>query len=232
MIDSLQMQSAELDQLFEALSKAQGEMQGAVKDSSNPFFKSQYADLTSVWEACRNPLIQNGLTISQVLQSVSGQTFLVSILGHSSGQWLKSMIPVNPAKADIQALGSAITYCRRYALAALVGVCPEDDDGEKAMDREKKFNAEKVAKGYKDIPCNLALPSGVNESEFSEYITYLAGCYNNKYTINQLKQMANKDMENFVQKFETYKKKKEEEKKKIESIVGDFNAFADEREGD
>lgn len=220
----MEMQSQDISQLLEALSKAQAIMEGAMKDSSNPFFKAKYADLSSVWEACRDPLTKNGLSVTQVMQHIDSQSFLVSILGHSSGQWIKSMIPVNPAKPDIQALGSAITYCRRYALAALVGVCPEDDDGEKAMDRQKKYDAEEVAKNYKDTPCKLNLPEGIDEKEVEEYLKLLFVLYNKKHTINQLKQMATKDMDNFIEKFISHKKKKEEE---VKETVKKFDEFVE-----
>lgn len=128
--------SPELGKLFEALSKTQAMIVGAKEDSHNPYFKSKYADLSSVWEACRLPLSENGLSVVQSMETVGDKICLVTILGHSSGQWIKSCLPVPITKSDPQTLGSALTYCRRYALSALVGVCPIDDDGEAAMNRE------------------------------------------------------------------------------------------------
>ena len=130
-------QSPELGELFAALSKAQGSMTGAVKDSSNPFFKSKYADLHQVWEAIRKPLSENSLTIIQTQNMRGPQLFVVTTLGHSSGQWMKSYTPVKMMKEDPQAMGSAITYARRYALAAIAGVAQMDDDGESAMVRNE-----------------------------------------------------------------------------------------------
>jgi hypothetical protein len=129
----LVFQSAQLDKLFEALSIAQASMQGAKKDSENPFFKSKYADLHSVWEACKTALTANGLSVSQVMWPMGDKTVLVTILGHSSGQWIKSMLPLPLLKTDVQSLGATITYCRRFALASIVGVSQIDDDGETAM---------------------------------------------------------------------------------------------------
>lgn len=125
--------SENLNELFSALSKAQGKIQPACKDKSNPYFKSKYADLSSVWEACRDPLSENGLSVVQFPQNKEEGLFLISILGHSSGQWMKSEIQIPLAKNDPQSIGSAITYFRRYSLSALVGVAPEDDDAEKAQ---------------------------------------------------------------------------------------------------
>jgi hypothetical protein len=129
-------QSQELGALAAALCKAQSVMEGAKQDSSNPFFKSKYADLASVWAACKVPLTSNGLSVVQTVENGGEKAYLVTILLHTSGQWIKSLMPIIMTKNDAQALGSAITYCRRYALAAIVGVCPTDDDGNAAVSKE------------------------------------------------------------------------------------------------
>lgn len=129
-------QSQEIGALAAALAKAQSVMEGAKEDSSNPFFKSKYADLASVWAACKAPLTVNGLSVVQTVENGGEKAYLVTTLLHSSGQWIKSFMPILMSKQDAQSLGSAITYCRRYALSAIVGVCPADDDGEAAVGRE------------------------------------------------------------------------------------------------
>lgn len=124
-----------INEIAAALAKAQGEMGGAVKDSANPFFKSKYADLSSVWDACRGPLTKNGLAI---IQSPSAEGLRVSVdtlLTHVSGQWMRGTVSVNAKEDSPQAVGSAITYLRRYALQSFAGVAPEDDDGEAAQGR-------------------------------------------------------------------------------------------------
>lgn len=119
--------------LAEALSKAQAEMENARKDSANPFFKSKYADLASVWEACRGPLGKYGLAVCQMPETGDQSGIIVTtVLMHSSGEWLASQLRMVPMKDDPQGIGSAITYARRYALAAAVGIAPEDDDGNSA----------------------------------------------------------------------------------------------------
>lgn len=128
-------QSQELGSLAAALCKAQAVMEGAKQDSSNPFFKSKYADLASVWAACKTPLTSNGLSVVQTVENGGEKAYLVTTLLHTSGQWIRSFMPILMNKQDAQSLGSAITYCRRYALAAIVGVCPTDDDGEGAVGR-------------------------------------------------------------------------------------------------
>lgn len=131
----LHNQSETIEKLVMALSKVQGVIEGAKEDCSNPYFKSQYADLTSIWKACRQPLATNELAVIQTVDTREDKMVLVTTLAHSSGQWVKSFLPIIATKMDPQTVGSAITYARRYALAAIVGVAPagEDDDAEKAM---------------------------------------------------------------------------------------------------
>jgi hypothetical protein len=134
-------QSEGINELAAALSKAQGEMQAAVKDKVNPFFKSSYADLGSVWDAARPVLSKYGLCIMQTTEMTSdgSKIIMVTTLAHTSGQWMKSFLPLNPAKNDSQGIGASITYLRRYSLSAIVGVvCDEDDDGETAVGRGKQ----------------------------------------------------------------------------------------------
>lgn len=150
--------SPTIDALAAALSKAQGEITGALKDSSNPFFKSKYADLASCWDACREALSKNGLSVIQTTRrgepvtiewetkdmetgEVSQfkvntvETVIVTTLMHSSGQWISSPLPMIPRDASPQGIGSAITYGRRYGLTAMIGVAQVDDDGNQASGR-------------------------------------------------------------------------------------------------
>lgn len=129
------MQSESIAKLAEALSKAQGKIKGAAKDTANPFFKSKYADLASVWDACREALTENGLCVLQTTEDGIEHVTVITTLSHSSGEWIRGRLTMKPVKNDPQGIGSAITYARRYALAAIVGVAPEDDDGEAASGR-------------------------------------------------------------------------------------------------
>jgi hypothetical protein len=131
--------SEQVDKLSAALCKAQAEMGGAVKDAKNPFFKSSYADLTSVIKAIKEPFANNGLSYSQfpVTSEGGGGVGVVTVLLHSSGQWLESEFYLPLAKKDPQGGGSAITYARRYALQAMAGIPTADDDAEAAMMRGK-----------------------------------------------------------------------------------------------
>jgi hypothetical protein len=134
--------SESVNELAAALAKAQQEIKGAMKDSVNPFFKSKYADLESVWDACREPLTKNGLSVVQIpiggKEGVSVQTILL----HSSGQWIAGELLLNPTKTDPQAIGLAISYGRRYSLAAFAGVYQTDDDGNAASGKADAVEAD------------------------------------------------------------------------------------------
>jgi hypothetical protein len=129
------MQSESIAALAAALSKAQADITGALKDSSNPFFKSKYADLASCWDACRKQLAANNLAVIQTTEVTEGGTVLVTTLAHSSGEWMRGTLPVVTKDNGPQAQGSGITYARRYALAAIVGLAQIDDDAEAAQAR-------------------------------------------------------------------------------------------------
>lgn len=132
--------SESIKELATALAKAQGEMKGAIKDASNPFFKSKYADLASVVEAIRAAFSKYGLSYSQGSEpSEKNEVRVETIIMHSSGEWLSNGILSLPvSKADAQGFGSALTYARRYSLSAAVGVAPEDDDGNAAAGTKDK----------------------------------------------------------------------------------------------
>jgi hypothetical protein len=131
----MNMQSEQINELATALAKAQSQITGALKDSSNPFFKSKYADLASCWDACRKQLTDNGLSVVQTTNLIEGQVVVTTTLAHSSGQWISGHLPVKAKDDGPQAQGSGITYARRYALAAIVGLAQIDDDAEAAQNR-------------------------------------------------------------------------------------------------
>jgi hypothetical protein len=126
-----------ISELALALSKVQGEIEGAIKDANNPFFKSKYADLTSCWQACREQLSKNGIAVVQSGDDSDTHLCLTTTLMHSSGQWIdgthrmeKKITEKDKTRRDMNAqdIGAAITYLRRFSLCSLVGICPEDED--------------------------------------------------------------------------------------------------------
>lgn len=131
--------SESMKEIATALAKAQGAMRGAVKDSANPHFKSKYADLASVWDACREQLAANSLSIVQAPgPCADGRLEMTTMLLHASGEWISETLTIPLSKVDAQGYGSATTYARRYALAAMVGIAPEDDDGNAASQPAQK----------------------------------------------------------------------------------------------
>jgi hypothetical protein len=121
--------SATTAKLDEALAKAQANIHNAAKDKDNPAFRgSKYADLASIWDACREALGTNGIAVSQwVLHSDDNRLHIVTRVAHC-GEWIQARFSLPVGKCDAQGYGSAVTYARRYALAAAVGVAPDDDD--------------------------------------------------------------------------------------------------------
>jgi len=120
--------SPEIGELAGALAKAQTEMEGAKKESTNPFFKSNYADLHAVIKASFPYLSKNGLSVTQGNEPIKGAVCVTTTLMHSSGQWIRSKVKLPLAKVDAQGVGSAITYGRRYGLSSMVGIAQFDDD--------------------------------------------------------------------------------------------------------
>jgi hypothetical protein len=156
--------SEQINELAAALSKAQGKITGALKDSENPFFSSKYADLASCWDAAREHLTANGLSVAQGTMSgetvtiewettkggqvtkysaVTHEIVITSVLMHSSGQWIKSSVALIPRDASPQGIGSCITYGRRYLLSCLIGIAQVDDDGNAASGKSNKDNSGK-----------------------------------------------------------------------------------------
>lgn len=122
--------------LDESMAKAQAKIQAAVKDKVNPHFKSRYADLASVWEACRDALTSNGVFVSQwPIHSDDGRLHLVTRLA-VKGEWIKAHFSIPVGKQDAQGFAASLTYAKRMALSAAVGVvADEDDDGNAASQR-------------------------------------------------------------------------------------------------
>lgn len=126
--------SDQVNEIFTALAKAQGQIEDASKDSTNPHFKSKYADLAAVRDAIREPLSSNGIAYIQLPRTVAGGVEVETILGHSSGQFISETLMIPLPQMTAQTIGSATSYAKRYALMGMVGIAAseDDDDGNEA----------------------------------------------------------------------------------------------------
>jgi hypothetical protein len=156
--------STEIKELAAALAAAQKTLDHARRErtagaGSNRQYR--YADLASVWDACREAITANGLAIAQATRICEGGFLLVTRLMHTSGQWIESETPILAKSNDAQAFGSAMTYARRYALSAIVGVAADDDDGEAAASYRRQPSAP-----VRDEPRQAPAPRPANDETF------------------------------------------------------------------
>lgn len=126
--------SEHVDKIGEALANAQSLIGTVTLNKINPHFQSKYADLSAIREACKDALAKHGIALVQSPEVREGRALVITRLIHKSGQWIENELSLKPDRGDTpQAIGSAITYARRYALASLLGiVADEDDDGNAA----------------------------------------------------------------------------------------------------
>lgn len=129
-LEASRFHSPTIGKIAFALAAAQGAISTAAKNENNPHFNKSYADLADVWEACRGPLAANHLAVTQLTGTRNDGKIatLTTYLAHESGEYFCSTLEMAPQKSDPQGIGSTLTYMRRYALSAIVGVAPKDDD--------------------------------------------------------------------------------------------------------
>ena len=146
-----------MSEIYKALAKAQSEMGPALKKAKNDFLGNSYADLSSVQDACVDILRANGFAVYQPVGRDEIGSFVQTVFAHETGDALQCTVPLLVAKNDMQGLGSAITYARRYGLMAMAGIAPEDDDGNAAVkgkrdaeEAEAKAKAAAAASHYAD----------------------------------------------------------------------------------
>lgn len=154
--------------LAAAMAVAQTTIEGALKDSNNPHFKSKYADLSAVWSAWQKVGPANGLSVMQFPgECESGRMEMTTLLAHKSGQWIKATLSIPLSKVDAQGYGSATTYARRYALAAAVGIAPEDDDGNAASNPKGAAN---------DAPAKREASHSALKTAYRQFVHEANGC--------------------------------------------------------
>ena len=158
-------QSEKVDLISAALLKAQRNVGGAVKGSDNPFFKSKYADLGAVMEACKDALNQEGIFVSQPMHWDEHGYYVTTELRHESGQYFASTIKLILAKNDMQMLGASCSYARRYLLQSMLFIPAEDDDGnmEVGMNKQVQQQQQRPPQGNQappiGRPMNVARPN-------------------------------------------------------------------------
>jgi hypothetical protein len=169
------MQSETIGTLASALAKAQGEFGAAKFNRVNPHFKSKYADLTAVIDAIRAPLSKNGIAWVQTIEPVNGAGMvLTTTLVHGeSGEWVRSIYPL-PAATAPQQFGSALTYAKRYSLAAIVGVSADEDDDANVAQKGTNGNGhhagDKISDGQVDALQSAIVEVGANIDKFLAYL--------------------------------------------------------------
>ena len=132
--------SETIAELATALSKAQGQIDAALKGSTNPHFKSKYADLNSLREAIREPLSVNDLSVIQLPRTTDGFVEIETMLMHKSGEFISEVLQMPYGQNSPQAIGSALSYCRRYSLSSILNLSADDDDGNAATESTNKQN--------------------------------------------------------------------------------------------
>jgi hypothetical protein len=166
--------SEEINEIAAAIAKAQAELENVERGGTNPHFHSRYAQLGAVLDEVRPKFAKQGIAILQ--HAVNGEGPYVGIvtrLAHSSGQWIESSLYIAPTRFDAQGVGSVISYLRRYALMAVAGIGPDDDDGEAAVGRPQELThpgqngATRVAVPPSVPPANLS-PLSPNLAETPE----------------------------------------------------------------
>ena len=155
-----------MKQIAKALLNAQMEMGNAIKDSKNPYFKSSYADLNSIREACMPSLNRNGIVVLQPIVHIDGKNFVKTMLLHESGETIESFTEIVYSKQnDAQAQGSGISYARRYGMQSLINVGASDDDGNAAS---QPVREEMITSGQITTIETLLQNSSIDENEKSK----------------------------------------------------------------
>jgi hypothetical protein len=183
-VDEWATQSRTIGKLAEALAKVQKDVEKAHKSAENPFFKSKYADLAACWDACREPLAKNDFAVIQTMQGEALRT----VLAHKSGEWIAGTTPLLMNKRDMQQLGSAVTYARRYGLCAIVGISPADDDGNAAVGKKPKADKPKWHGPKTRTDLTKDLRDLGNDMKACEDYDSLVALLNQEATINILTQ--------------------------------------------
>lgn len=148
---------SEIKNIYSAFIKAQANIEKAVKDSTNPHFRSKYADLGNVVDAIKPHLEEQGLAFFQKFHECDKGIKIETIVIHESGESISNGILFVPVtKNDAQGFGSACTYARRYSLQSAFGVAPDDDDGNAASQPKQHQGPQRVPQQQAPAPTSMA----------------------------------------------------------------------------
>jgi hypothetical protein len=170
--------------VYAALAAAQAEMGMALKDSVNPAFKSKYADLASVIEAVRGPLTRHGISFHQPLVESEFGRGVKTILSHGpSDTHIECVVPLIVGRNDMQGLGSAITYARRYGLMGMAGIAADDDDGNAAaasVQTHATRNGEALSDAWRDGVLDSLPPDATARQKAEAFADALCESFSSK----------------------------------------------------
>ena len=159
--------------ISQAIAKAQHDVENASKNAKNPHFKSKYADLAELLNTVRPVFSIHGLAIVQMPSFDGCIASVETMISHSSGEWISSICSAPVSKQDAQGVGSAITYLRRYSLAAMCGIAQEDDDANSSVGHapqpqtqakpqaKPEISSERLAKAIEAIKAGKATKDSV-----------------------------------------------------------------------
>ncbi len=176
-----------LKELSAALVQAQTEIKNATLNKINPHYKSKYADLAEIRDCTIPVLAKHGLGIMQLTAIQDGQVVLITRMIHKSGEFIESVYPLNADPLKPQAMGSAMTYARRYCLAAICGIAAEEDDDANTADKNQRKAVNKTAKPKADSRA----PFLKLEAEIRKHtdLDFLDNWWNDPLVTEQLKTM-------------------------------------------
>lgn len=207
--------SENIAEIIKALIKIQPQLKPAIKDKANPFLKTKYADLSGVWDSCRNLLKESGLAVVQVCGIGDNGSYLETILMHESGQWISGKYPLKPVKDDDpQAMGSAMTYARRYNLAAILGIVTDDDDAEGAMGRQTESKPKTATRPEPQRDPAIPAPKAATQEQLNKLDAYKKAGKNIKikvdtygWSITKLSELTYDQAEKLINDFSAEVKK-------------------------
>ncbi len=185
--------SETVNEIAAALAKAQSSMKNAALNKVNPHFKSKYADLAGIRDTVIPALSANGIAVVQTLDAINHDGQLVSFvetrLMHTSGQWLSARCLI-PAAQDMQKMGSAITYARRYSLSAICGIAADEDDDGNAAAEPTQSRPVAVPDGYQEWLTDMTAAADDGLEALTKAIQQSPALYRTRIKANSAKDWA------------------------------------------